>query len=578
MSAADAKAEGNVKRLPVLLRTAGVPAAIALAAILIVGSTINHYGLTYDEGWYISRSVRARDWVGALLTDPGYALSDDGIERYWAAETKSGGEVLREQQPGAAKLVCGCLGHPLGRLLGAAFPERAGTALFLAGCLAALYLFVGSVWGRGAGAFAAGALLLMPRVFAHAHLCALDVPVMSMMLITVALMFAAVRRNSLLPAALSGLAWGVALSCKINALFLPFILATWIVLFHRGFAVRAAACLILGGGLGFLVTWPWLWHHTGLRLADYLAFHLQHYPVAVSYFGRVSEHQPWHYPLVMTAITTPPVTLALGLLGMGLAGWGLRRRSGVGAGAPTCEGEGEWRRSQAALLLLGALFTIGLNCLPSAPKYTGVRLFLPFFAFFAALAAVGFGGIASYVARRLPATRSGLLSPVRAKVLLAVLALLPAAHVVLGTHPYQLSYYNALIGGTRGAVARGMEATYWGDSYMAACNALASRLRPGETVWVDLPGCQWIIEQYLKPTRPDLRFSSGAWPPPEASWAIVQNKASEMSPASRALMASGPPVFAADLDGLPLSLLYGRESIARAREQMPLVEGRSNRP
>jgi 4-amino-4-deoxy-L-arabinose transferase-like glycosyltransferase len=557
-----------------MLRAAAVPAAIALGTIAIVCSTTDHYGLTYDEGWYISRSVRAREWAGALATDPGFALSQEGIRRYWAAETRSGDQVLKEQQPGAVKLVGGLLGYPVGLVFGVAFPERAGTALFLAGCLVALYVFIAGVWGRAAGWFAVGALLLMPRAFAHAHLCALDVPVMSMMLIAVALMFAAVQKGSLLLAALSGLAWGVALSCKINALFVPLILAAWILLLHRGFALRAALSLAVGGPVGFLATWPWLWHHTGSRLADYLHFHLQHYPVAVSYFGHVSAHQPWHYPLVMTAITTPPVTLLLGLIGIGLAARELRRKP---SDAPEVADDTRWRRSQALLVLLGALFTIGFNCLPSAPKYTGVRLFLPFFAFLAALAAISFGAMGEALARRVPAGEGRLLSPVRVKVLLAGLALLPALRVVLGTHPYQLSYYNVFIGGTRGAVAQGLEATYWGDSYMAVCNDLAPRLQPGDTVWVDLPGCQWIIEQYLKPVCPDLRFASSGWPPPETSWAIVQNKASELSPAARALMASGPPLFAAELDGVPLSLLYGRDSTTRAREQMPPVEATGSR-
>jgi len=538
------------------LRAAAVPAAIAIGTILIVCSTINHYGLTYDEGWYISRSARAREWAGALLTDPAFALSGEGIQRYWAAETRSGEQVLKEQQPGAVKLVGGLLGYPLGVVFGIGFPERAGTALFLAGCLVALYLLITGVWGRAAAWFAVGALLLMPRVFAHAHLCALDVPVMSMMLVSVALMFAAVRRSSLPLAALSGLAWGVALSCKINALFVPLILGIWILALHRPFALRAALSLAVGGPVGFLATWPWLWHHTGSRLADYLHFQLQHYPVAVSYFGHVSTHQPWHYPPVMTAITTPPITLALGLVGVALAVRELRHRAGE---APEADDQARWRQSQALLVLLGALFTIGLNCLPNAPKYTGVRLFLPFFPFLAALGAIGFGAIATELAQRVPAGEGRLLSPLRAKVLLAGLALLPALRVAIGTHPYQLSYYNILIGGTRGAVARGMEATYWGDSYMAVCNDLAPRLQPGDTVWVDLPGCQWIIEQYLKPVCPGLRFASAGWPPPETSWAIVQNKASELSPAARALMGSGPPVYAAELDGVPLSLLYAHE-------------------
>ena len=32
-------------------------------------------------------------------------------------------------------------------------------------------------------------------------------------------------------------------------------------------------------------------------------------------------------------------------------------------------------------------------------------------------------------------------------------------------HPYELSYYNELIGGPRGAWARGFELTYWYDAF-----------------------------------------------------------------------------------------------------------------
>jgi len=188
------------------------------------------------------------------------------------------------------------------------------------------------------------------------------------------------------------------------------------------------------------------------------------------------------------------------------------------------------------------------------------------------LAAIGYAQAASWLAQRVPTVPGSLLSPVRIKLLLAGIMLLPALRVVVGTHPFQLSYYNALIGGTRGAVARGMEATYWGDSYMAACNYVAPRLAPGDTVWVDLPGCEWIIQEYLGPAQRDVQVSSGGWPPPEAAWAIVQNKASELSPAARALLASGPPLYASELDGVPLSLVYGRDSIARALEGGPARE------
>jgi len=236
-----------------------------------------------------------------------------------------------------------------------------------------------------------------------------------------------------------------------------------------------------------------------------------------------------------------------------------------GATLDTPEG---WKRSQLALIVIGALLNIGFNSLPSAPKYGGVRLFLPFFPFVAALAAAGLAAAATWAISRV-GTSSLTFTPRRLRIALAAVALLPAVCAVGNTYPYQLSYYNLLIGGVRGAAARGMDVTYWGESYLEASNFLMAELSPGEEVWVDLPGCEWIIRRYLETVQPGLRFSSGGWPPEEADWAIVQNKASELSPASRALMAAAVPRSVGDLDGVPLSLVYDREGIRRARELLP---------
>jgi len=547
-----------------------VALALAIGAIVVICPTIDHYGLTYDEGWYISKAIKARKWVGLLFEDPAAALSEEGIERYWSvAQRHASGALMQEEQPGAPKLVDGLPGYGLGRLFRVAFPERAGTAIFFAVALAALYVFLAPLWGRTVAVFAAGALFSLPRVFAHAHLCTLDVPVMSATLASAVLMFLAVVRRSIVLAALSGLAWGVGLGCKINAVFVPFVLGSWILLMHRRFAPRAAIALLTGGLVGFLLAWPWLWRHTWSRLVEYLMFHVKHYPVAVSYFGHVSGSQPWHYPIVMTAITTPVVTLGLGVVGLVVAGRRVAER-GVAAG----NGRAEWRRSQCVLILVGALVNIGLNSLPSAPKYGGVRLFLPLFPFAVSLAAIGLHALIGAAGRVTASSKGTLLTPRRLRIGLAVVALLPAVRAVGLSHPYQLSYYNVLIGGTRGAVAAGMEATYWGESYLAATNYVAARMKPSDEVWVDLPGCEWIIRQYLAPMYPNARVTSSGWPPPTAAWAIIQNKASELSPASRALMAFATPVYAATTaDGVPLSLVYDREGIRQAEERRSGVRG-----
>ena len=40
-----------------------------------------------------------------------------------------------------------------------------------------------------------------------------------------------------------------------------------------------------------------------------------------------------------------------------------------------------------------------------------------------------------------------------------------AAMAVYRVHPYELSYYNALIGGPRGAWSRGFDLSYWYDAF-----------------------------------------------------------------------------------------------------------------
>ena len=66
---------------------------------------------------------------------------------------------------------------------------------------------------------------------------------------------------------------------------------------------------------------------------------------------------------------------------------------------------------------------------------------------------------------------------------LAALVLGPAAVDLVHIHPFELSYYNELIGGPRGAWHRGFELTYWFDAFndqtLAELNQQAPRRRRG---------------------------------------------------------------------------------------------------
>ena len=356
-----------------------IEAAIVFVIVLIVlTSTAHSFGLGYDEPVYMSRAQEAGAWLRLLTLDPGGALDDAGVRRFWDARS--------EQQPGFMKL-WGALTTPLANgLLPVMAALRLGTTLLVALLCASIYLFVAHVWGRVEALAAVGALLTMPRTFAHAHLFALDAPVMALTFMALHGFFLCARGRSWWWAAAGAAAWGLALSTKVNALFVPLIVIPWLVLCARDALLPALVCGATIGPLCFLGSWPWLWHDTIARLGAYLRFHGQHWQIDVTYFGTKYRTAPWHYPAVMTLVTTPALTLVEAAVGVART---VRERAQCPAIADTRErwADPSWRRRAAAALLGWALLVnLALNSLPSTPKYTGVRLFQPVFPLLAIIA------------------------------------------------------------------------------------------------------------------------------------------------------------------------------------------------
>ncbi len=521
---------------------------IAMLAILMPGNSM--IGITYDEPIYQSKSVQALDWLGLFVTSPSLAVTPDAIDHFWLA---------KDQHPGFFKLLTAVCGATLGRLLPYNATWRAGTNLLCAVCFAALYLFVLPVWGRAVAVYAACALLLMPRVFAHCHLAALDAPIMSLTFLTLVAVWhvclfrggqtPAEKRSAWVWAAIAGVLWGLGLGTKLNAFFVPFIVFPWVLLFARGQFWRLAVGFAVCGPLAFLITWPWLWHETLPRFAEYFQFHFQHYPVSVMYFGEFCVRAPWHYPLVMGAITLPPATLALALLGLG--------RSGILRASDTGDDAVKLRKATLALVLWALFVYLVPMCLPNTPKYGGVRLFLPVFPLVAVLAAVGLRGVLDWLIRRIPNAGADVELRRKLTVLVLFLALLGPLMAVAKFTPYHLSYYNGLIGGLPGATRAGMEPIYWGDTYRSAALWLAEHAPQGATVWVDPVGFESTVRLFeLGPMRPDLGFAAGPEGFNGADYAVTQNKPIEFSEISRKLVAEERPVYTDGIDGVPLIYVF----------------------
>jgi 4-amino-4-deoxy-L-arabinose transferase-like glycosyltransferase len=313
---------------------------------------------------------------------------------------------------------------------------RIAPALAFAALVSLVAYTGGRRWGRAAGVGAGFALLAMPRFFAHAHLAALDT--FLSLFWTLALVAgdrALQSKRPILAMAGAGTLWALALLTKIHAWFLLPILGVWsLVWLSPRRAVAAMLTWTVVGVSLFWLGWPWLWYDSWHRLQTFWGTGVVRSPIMVQYFGHVvADHDvPWHYPWFYFAATVPIGLLALGAVGI-ILGW------------RNC-------RADPFPLLLAATIVVFLVIFSTqVPVYDGERLFLHVFPAWALMAGLGFGWL----------WQQRLTSPLGRAALTVFLVV--QYHGVIMLHPFELSYYNVLVGGLPGAERLGLELTYWND-------------------------------------------------------------------------------------------------------------------
>ncbi|HVR41155.1 MAG TPA: glycosyltransferase family 39 protein, partial [Thermoanaerobaculia bacterium] len=286
---------------------------------------------------------------------------------------------------------------------------------------------------------AIGLLFLMPRMVADLFTNIKDFPEMVFFSLALLVFHHAYERRSAGAIIASGAIWGLALGTKANALFLPPIVALFVLWRwlgnkseRQGRVLLAIAIAFVAGLAVLVISWPYLWAAPFSRMLENLQY------VAVRGRGGTAAQNlaPW---LSMVFYTTPLAVLLL--FAIGLPSTIVRA----------------WRgRSADQFLLVWLVVIVGRLSVPGAINFDGVRHFLELFPPIAAIAAIG--GMESI--RRVsahPAFRATIASVV----------LLTTAFATWASHPFEIAYFNAFIGGLRGAQARGVpQATdYWGSSY-----------------------------------------------------------------------------------------------------------------
>lgn len=267
---------------------------------------------------------------------------------------------------------------------------------------------------------------------------------------------------------LAGAIWGLALAVRINALWVPLILLPRILISDRdrlknwfkirnkkfvfkgklkkwGWSVVAYPFVALGM---MLIFWPWLWPAPLNRLWEAVAnMRTFRWTGLVKYAGQIvpAPDLPWHYAPVMLFWVTPALILFLATVGLIVAiKESVKGKNRIVILFPI------W-----LIIILGSIILFQVNV------YDGIRHFFLVVPALVLLAGSGGTFVYQWLAEKYTASarRRGI-----AWAIWSVILIISGGAIVYKTaliHPYQLYYFNELIGGMGGAYAD-YEVGHWG--------------------------------------------------------------------------------------------------------------------
>ena len=372
--------------------------------------------------------------------------------------------------------------------------------------------------------FALLIFLLHPRLYAQSYLNSKDPAFLTMFVLALYLLERAFRRDTLGAFILLGAAVGVLTNLRIVGIMLiPAVLAMrGLDGFYAGGRPERKSILLTAGlftlaaGLTFYAVTPYAWTNPIGYLAASLNLTVNHPNVVRQLFQGatlLSNELPPHYLPTWFSISTPPLILLLGLVGMAVVATKALRRPGLAfRNGPL----------RLQLLLLAAFLLPPLAAaLLGSIIYSGWRHFYFIYGPFCLLAALGGGWLlATLSGRRLwPVGICGLAGLGLGLLLIQLTQL----------HPLQYVYFNFLVDRTTPEHLRTQyDLDYWELAQRDALQRLLAR-HSGETLTVrakrrqleTLPAragrrlrlasgrnADYELIYRLEPHRPDLAFNS----------------------------------------------------------------------
>lgn len=419
-----------------------VPALICVGVFVAIVSTIDDYGLTSDEPYYIENSRAIEYWFSNADLSRKW-FNYDTIYEYWRSgllDDHLSGNV----HPPFYKLSGIVFRHLVGIHLfdHYMFQYRVSTAFWATMLVLSLFFLTRRITGSTIWATLTGlSFISIPRFFAEAHLYTTDMMITALGFCGLTVFFlAASSRSKIL---FGGALFGAALATKFTGILAIAIVAPLILISDtwRRFARDYILMVLTACAFFCLFNFPVLFNP-----AAELRFYFSNFfdraellPLPTLYFGTVyGFHVPFHQPWVMLGITLPPLTVLTALLGMAVCAVTFIKK----------------KDHLAYLALVPFLVCMTAYMLPSTPKHDGIRLFSTSWPFIILLSTMGCRWLQEMISVKY---RTGMVIFITANLL--------ALFQLIQYHPLQLSYYNTFIGGTKGADKNGFVVAYWTECF-----------------------------------------------------------------------------------------------------------------
>lgn len=454
------------------------------------------------------------------------------------------------------------------------------------GGIMALYGFLKEAINKRVALFAAFFLAVMPRFFSDMHNNMKDVPSAVIFSVNIWLLWRLVKHKRSLDLFLAVLGFAVAFNVKINSIFIPIVFASWLILLRLfrqkspSFAISHLSFVyfIVAPIAAFLLWWAF-WPNPIAQLDHaYRTFAIGTNNIEVLLNGNwycSGTNVPWYYPFWYLTITTPLLILIFFIIGTLLSIGELIKFYA----APLCEWVNTLRKVNPVsareigdaskfilttkdgqikiLLLLWFFIPLTRYLLPNIGVIDGIRHFEEVLFPLAAIAAIGFNTIFSFA-------RPGL-----SKLIFGIVTMIYLLVTNFSYHPFQITYFNELVGGIKGAFGK-YDLDYWGGSQKQAVSWVNEHAPQNSNVHIVMSAD--VAGRYL---RPDLLVNLNKYNYDESDFVIILNRQSFFYRFYYAYeyLLHHTPSFTIQVKNTPLVWIFDNRTENKTSRQMPWWQG-----